>query len=93
MKLHNVVQALTTSRTLIFLNLRHLFRRTSTSVVLLVLVLILLGFVITLGFFHQVVSMYAPFHGISNPKYGLGGYEPLLFYLCVLVSLVCVAQK
>ena len=43
---------------------------------------------LTLGSFHQVVSVYAPLHGMSNPKYGLGGYEPLLFYLCVLVSLI-----
>lgn len=88
MRNHVLLQALTTLKTMIFLDLRHLFRRASTSVVLLVLALILLGFVLTLGSFHQMVSVYAPFHGISNPKYGLGGYEPLLFYLCVLVPLV-----
>lgn len=88
MKFRDLLQALSTLKTLIFLDLRHLFRRVSSSVVLLALALILLGFMLTLGSFHQVVSVYAPFHGISNPKYGLGGYEPLLFYLCVLVSLV-----
>lgn len=88
MKFRDLLQALSTLKTLIFLDIGHLFRRVSSSVMLLALAFILLGFVLTLGFFHQVVSVYAPFHGISNPKYGLSGYEPLLFYLCVLVSLI-----
>ena len=38
--------------------------------------------------FHFLVSAHAPFHEVSNPKFGLGGYLPLLFYLCVLTSLL-----
>ena len=85
MRIRVLLQALIT---LTFLDMRHLFRRASSSLVLLALALILLGFMLILGSFHQVVSVYAPFHGISNPKYALGGYAPLLFYLCVLVSLI-----
>ena len=88
MKFWEVTKAATTVRSLIFHDLKHLFRRFSTSALLAALATVLLGFVLILGTYHHLVSVYAPFHGISNPKYAMGGYEPLLFYLCILVAIV-----
>lgn len=73
---------------LIHLDLRHLYRRTTNPLLLVFLVLTLWAFALVHGTFHYYASAYAPFHGVSNPKYALGGYEPLLFYLCVIVALV-----
>lgn len=70
------------------LDLRHLYRRASNPLLLASLVLVLLTVVLTHGAFFYVASPYATFQGASNPRYGLGGYEPLLFYLCVIVALV-----
>ena len=69
-------------------DLKHLFRRVTNPLLLGSLVLILVTFALTLGTFHYFASVYAPLHGVSNPKFGLGGYEPLLFYLCVVVGLI-----
>lgn len=69
-------------------DLRHLLRRITNSLLLGSLILILLGFLLTLGTYHYFASEYALLHGVSNPKYALGGYEPMLFYLCIAVSLV-----
>ena len=73
---------------LIQLDLRQ-FRRQAMSYVLIgTVVVIPIGFLVTLGTFYFMVSANVPFHGVSNPKFGLGGYEPSLFYLCVLTSLL-----
>ncbi|MXZ44420.1 MAG: hypothetical protein F4Z01_05525 [Gammaproteobacteria bacterium] len=70
------------------LDLKHLLQRITNPIVFAVLLLILLSFTLSLGTFHHLASVYAPLHGVSNPKYGLGGYEPLLFYLCIVVVLI-----
>ncbi len=88
MMFQNMRGAANNVKSLILLDLTHLFRRVSTSMLLVLLALIIVGFALCLGTFHHLVSWYAPMHGVSNPKYGMGGYEPLLFYLCILVSLV-----
>lgn len=84
-KNHGTIRILTR---LIRIDLVHLFRRISNPILLVLLVLLILSFSLTLGTFHHLASMSASFHGISNPKFGLGAYEPLLFYLCMVVSLV-----
>ena len=73
---------------LVCLDLRHLTRRITNPLLLGSLVLLILGFLLTLGTFHFFASEYALLHGVSNPKYALGGYEPMLFYMCIAVSLV-----
>ena len=73
---------------LIRLDLKHLLQRITNPIVIVALLLILVSFALTLGTFHYLTSVYAPFHGVSNPKFGLGGYEPLLFYLCIVVVLI-----
>lgn len=88
MMFQNMRGAANNVKSLILLDLKHLFRRVSTYTLLVLLALIIVGFALCLGTFHHLVSGYAPMHGVSNPKYGMGGYEPLLFYLCILVSLV-----
>ena len=70
------------------LDLKHLLQRITNPIVIAVLLLILVSFALTLGTFHHLASVYAPLHGVSNPKFGLGGYEPLLFYLGIVVVLV-----
>ncbi|MCY4143867.1 MAG: hypothetical protein OXG08_09305 [Gammaproteobacteria bacterium] len=70
------------------LDARHLYRRATNPLLLASLVLVLLTVVLTHGAFFYVASPYATFQGASNPRYGLGGYEPLLFYLCIVVALV-----
>ncbi len=75
-------------RDLVRLDLRHLYRRPTNPLLLASLVLVLLTVVLVHGAFFYVASPYATFQGASNPRYGLGGYEPLLFYLCVIVALV-----
>ena len=88
MMFHNMRGVANNIKSLILLDLTHLFRRVSTSMLLVLLALVIVGFALCLGTFHHLVSWYAPMHGVSNPKYAMGGYEPLLFYLCILVSLV-----
>jgi len=70
------------------LDLKHLLQRITNPIVMAVLLLILVSFALILGTFHYLTSVYAPLHGVSNPKFGLGGYEPLLFYLCIVVVLI-----
>lgn len=77
-----------TLASLISLDSRHLLRRITNPILLGSLILVLHGFLLTLGTFHYFASEYALLHGVSNPKYALGGYEPMLFYLCIAVSLV-----
>ncbi|MCY3541527.1 MAG: hypothetical protein OXH31_06425 [Gammaproteobacteria bacterium] len=73
---------------LLLLDLKHLLQRITNPIVIVALLLLLVSFALTLGTFHYLTSVYAPFHGVSNPKFGLGGYEPLLFYLCIVVVLI-----
>lgn len=77
---------------LVRLDLKHLLQRITNPILLVALIVVLIFFVITLGSFHYFASLHAPLHGVSNPKFGLGGYEPLLFYLCVLVALLFVLR-
>lgn len=73
---------------LIRLDLRQ-YRRQAMSYVLVGAVVIFpVGLLVTLGTFFFLVSGHAPFHGVTNPKFGLGAYEPALFYLCVLSSML-----
>ncbi len=73
---------------LVRLDLRHLTRRITNPLLLGSLILLLLGFLLTLSTFHYFASEYALLHGVTNPKYAMGGYEPMLFYACIAVSLV-----
>ena len=73
---------------LIRLDLRQYRRQAMSYVLVGAVVVIPIGFLLILGTFFFLVSAHAPFHGVSNPKFGLGGYEPSLFYLCVLTSLL-----
>ncbi len=73
---------------LVRLDLRHLNCRITNPLLLGSLILLLLGFLLTLSTFHNFASEYALLHGVSNPKYAMGGYEPMLFYACIAVSLV-----
>lgn len=88
MNLRQVRNAAVIVGELIRLDLRQ-FRRQAMSYVLIgTVVVIPIAFLAALGTFYFLVSAHAPFHGVSNPKFGLGGYEPSLFYLCVLTSLL-----
>ena len=73
---------------LIRLDLRQYRRQAMSYVLVGAIVVIPIGLLVTLGAFFFLVSGHAPFHGVSNPKFGLGGYEPSLIYLCVLTSLL-----
>lgn len=73
---------------LIRLDLRQYRRQAMSYVLIGAVVVIPIGLLVTLGTFFFLVSGHAPFHGVSNPKFGLGGYEPSLIYLCVLTSLL-----
>ncbi|MXZ55737.1 MAG: hypothetical protein F4227_05695 [Gammaproteobacteria bacterium] len=73
---------------LVRLDLKHLLQRITNPIVIVALLIILVSFALILGTFHYLTSVYAPLHGVSNPKFGLGGYEPSLFYLCIAVVLI-----
>lgn len=91
MKVQRARTTLVVIRELILLDLRHLRRHALNPVLLAILAATLIGSLLILGGFHLFVSGDSPFHGISNPKYGLGSYEPTLFYLCVLtIVLLCL---
>lgn len=67
--------------------MRHLIRQIMNPVLLAILLTVLIGSILSLSTFYFLVSTHAPFHGVSNPKYGLGGYEPFLYYLSVIISI------
>lgn len=88
----SILESLRTLLRLVRLDLKHLFQRITNPILIVALILVLVIFALTLGSFHYFASIYAPLHGVSNPKFGLGGYEPLLFYLCILVALAFVLR-